>query len=248
MRTTWMVGVAGLAAVGLLLASGCKPLCGRTDGGGGSCAAHCLATGVKGCWTFDEGSGDAAKNAVGPNNGKLMGGLGWTDGKRGKAVAFNGKGYVLIESAPYLSAAQYTFAAWVKLKETGDYQYIAWRGGPEFPEAKECRNLDIWVTSEGTLSGILNDEKGSGRLQVSGGKKVADNQWHLVACVNDGKAVRFYVDGQKDAEGALAGPLAKNDFPLWIGARPGDVAATGVIDEVRFFDRALTPKEVAELK
>jgi len=248
MRTIAMIGVVGLAAVGLLLAGGCSEPASRAGDVNAYGAAPFTAGDLKGCWTFDEGSGDAVKNAVGPNNGKLMGGLGWTDGKRGKAVAFNGKGYVLIESAPYLSAAQYTFAAWVKLKETGDYQYIVWRGGPEFPEAKECRNLDIWVTSEGTLSSILNDEKGSGRLQISGGKKVADNQWHLVVCVNDGKAVRFYVDGQKDAEGELAGPLAKNDFPLWIGARPSDVAATGVIDEVRFFGRALTPEEVAELK
>jgi hypothetical protein len=248
MRTTWVVGVLGVAMAGLVLASGCTPPCARTDGQGGCVGASCKAMGVKGCWTFDEGSGDAVKNVIGANNGKLMGGLGWTDGKRGKAVAFNGKGHVLIESAPYLNAPQYTFAAWVKLKDTSDYQYIVWRGGPEFPEVKECRNLDIWVTSEGTLSGILNDENGSGRLLISGGKKVADNQWHLVVCVNDGKAVRFYVDGQKDAEGALAGALAKNDFPLWIGARPGEVAATGVIDEVRFFDRALTAEEVAGLK
>jgi hypothetical protein len=235
MRTTWMIGVLGLVSMVLLAAGGCGAASGKVAG-------------LAGCWTFDEGSGETVKNAAGPNNGLLTGGLGWTDGKRGKAVAFNGKGHVLIASAPYFNAPQYTFAAWVKLKDTSDYQYIVWRGGPEFPEAKECRNLDLWVTSEGTLSGILNDEKGSGRVQISGGKKVADNQWHLVVCVNDGKAVRFYVDGQKDAEGAAAGPLAKNDFPLWIGARPGDVAATGVIDEVRFFDRALTAEEVAGLE
>jgi hypothetical protein len=69
-----------------------------------------------------------------------------------------------------------------------------------------------------------------------------------VVCVNDGKAVTFYVDGVKDAEGTLTGPLAKNAFPLWIGARPSNVAATGIIDEVRFFDRALTQQQVAALK
>jgi hypothetical protein len=247
MRTIAMIGVVGLVAAVLLAASGCTPPCARTDSQGG-CAASCQAMGIKGCWTFDEGSGDAAKNAVGANSGKLMGGLGWTDGKAGKAVAFNGKGYVLIASAPYLNSPQYTFAAWVKLKTTGDYQYIVWRGGPEFPGDKECRSLDIWVTSGGTLSGILDYEKGSDRLEISGSRKVADGEWHLVVCTSDGKTVRFYVDGRKDAEGAAAGPLAKSDHPLWIGARPGDVAATGVIDEVRFFDRALSAEEVAGLK
>ncbi|MBE3095779.1 MAG: LamG domain-containing protein [Planctomycetes bacterium] len=232
MRTAWMIGAACLLSIGLLLAGGCGK-----------------AMAPKGCWTFNEGSGDVVKNAVGPNHGRIQGGLGRTDGKKGKAAAFDGKGYVLIASAPYLASAQYTFAAWVKLKDTGNYQYIVWRGGPVFPEDKECRNLDVWVTQEGTLSGILDYQKaGESRLNLVGSKKVADNQWHLVVCVNDGKTVRFYVDGKKDAEGALAGPLAGNDFPLWIGARPSDVAATGIIDEVKFFDRALTEKEVAELK
>ena len=77
---------------------------------------------------------------------------------------------------------------------------------------------------------------------------MADDQWHLVVCVNDGRTVRFYVDGKKDAEGALTGPLAQSDFPLWIGARPGNIAASGIIDEVKFFDWALTEQEVADLK
>jgi len=236
MRTMRMIGAACLLAMGLLLAGGCGAAPGR-------------AMGLKGYWAFDEGSGDLAKNTVGPNHGRIQDGLKWTDGKRGRAVAFDGKGYVLVDSAPYLDSAQYTLAAWVKLKDTGDYQYIAWRGGPAYPEAKECRNLDIWVRMDGGLSGILDYQKeGEERFLLEGGKKVADGQWHLVVCVNDGKTVRFYVDGKKDAEGALAGPLAANDFPLWIGARPAEVAATGIIDEVRFFDRALTQRQVAELR
>jgi len=232
MRTTWMIGAACLVSMGLLLAGGCGK-----------------AMAPKGSWSFDEGAGDAVKNAVGPNHGRIQGGLKWTDGKRGKAISFDGKGYVLIDSAPYLNSAQYTLAAWVKLKNTGDYQYIAWRGGPAFPEAKECRSLDLWVTQEGTLSGFLDYQKaGEPRLHLTGAKKVADDQWHLVVCINDGKTVKVYVDGKKDAEGALTGPLATSDFPLWIGARPGDVAATGIIDEVKFCDRALPEKYVAGLK
>jgi hypothetical protein len=235
MKAARMIVVACLVSMGLLLAGGCG-------------AASSKVAGLKGCWAFDEGGGAVVKNAAGPNNGKIVGGLKWTEGASGKAIAFDGKGYVLIDNASYLNAPQYTFAARVKLKATGDYQYIVWRGGPEFPEPKECRSLDVWVTADGTLSGILDYAQGGSRLQIDGGKKVADGQWHMVACVSDGKTVRFYVDGKKDAESALAGPLAKSDFPLWIGARPSDVAATGVIDDVKFFDRALTEQEVAGLK
>jgi len=248
MRTLAMVGIVGLVAAGLL-AAGCSAPASKAEGVGHGGAAPSAAGNLRGCWTFDEGAGAVVGNNAGANKGRIVGNLKWTEGKRGKAIAFDGKGYVLIDSAPYLSATQYTFAAWVKLKDTGDYQYIVWRGGPAFPEDKECRNIDLWLQTDGTLSGILDYEgAGGNRLQISGSTKVADDRWHLVICTSDGKAIRFYVDGKKDAEGKLDGPLAKNDFPLWIGARPADVAATGIIDDVRFFDRALTDQEVARLQ
>jgi len=238
MRTTWIIGLGCLFSMGLLLAGGCD-----------MAACKAKAMGLKGCWAFDEGRGDVVRNSAGPNHGRIKEGLQWTDGKSGKAVGFDGKGYVLIDSAPYLNSTQYTFAAWVKLKDTGNYQYIVWRGGPTYPETNKCRNLDVWVRMDGALSGILDYRKeDEPRFLLVGSKKVADDRWHLVVCVNDGKTVRFYVDGKKDAEGALSGPLAANDMPLWIGARPANVAATGIIDEVRFFDRALTEQQVAELK
>jgi hypothetical protein len=46
---------------------------------------------------------------------------------------------------------------------------------------------------------------------------------------------------------APSAPLAKSENDLWIGGRPGDVVASGVIDEVRYYDRALTAAEVAAL-
>ncbi len=238
MHAKRLIGVTCLMAAGLFLAGGC------------STAMHQAQTmGLKGYWPMDEGSGETVANAVGSNHGTIKDGLTWTDGKAGKALEFNGAGYVLIESAPYLNADQYTFSCWTKLKDVSDFQYIVWRGGPEFPEPVEARTLDIWVTMSGTLSGILNfKDTNAWPLRLDGTATVADGKWHHVVCVCDGKTVTFYVDGKKDASAELAGPLAASQFPLWIGARPGDVAATGVIDEVKFFTQALTPEQVAALK
>ncbi len=236
MRTTFHAVLAVAFTAGLFLAGGCDV--------GGAAGGPC------GWWSFDEGSGQTVKNAGScKNGGTIKDGLKWVDGKVGKALEFNGKGYVLIDTAPCLDAPEYTFAAWVKLKNTSDYQYIVWRGGTEFPEAKEIRNIDVWVTMGGALSGILDyADAGQARLRLEGTKNIADGKWHLVAVVKCPKAVTFYVDGKKDASEPVAGKLAANNLPLWIGARPGDVAATGIIDEVKFFNRALTPEEVAALK
>ena len=236
MRTMFQAALTAAFAAGLFLAGGC-------DMGG-------PVGGPDGWWAFDEGTGQVVKNrGAGGNGGTIKDGLKWVDGKVGKALEFNGKGYVLIETASYLDAPQYTFTAWVKLKNTSDYQYIVWRGGTEFPEAKEIRNIDLWVTMGGMLSGILDyaDAK-QARFRLEGAKNIADGKWHLVAMVKDAGSVTFYVDGKKDASEPVAGKLAANNLPLWIGARPGDVAATGIIDEVKFFKRALTAVEVAALK
>ncbi len=201
---------------------------------------------LRGCWSFDEGAGAVAKNAAGKVDGTVPAGLKWVDGKQGQALCFNGKDYVVVKSCPCFNAPQYTIAAWTKLKDTGDYQYIAWRGGPAFPEEKNCRRFDLWLETDGVVNGIVHDEK-EGELHFAGSTKITDDTWHHVALTYCGKAVTLYIDGKKEAEEKPAAPLATSEHDLWIGARPEGVCATGVLDEVRYYNRALPAAEVAAL-
>ncbi len=210
----------------------------------GGCAP---TAGLTGYWSFDEGSGTVARNAVGKVNGKVPATLKWVDGKKGTAVQYNGKDFVVIKHCPCFNAPQYTIAAWTKLKNTGDHHYIAWKAGPVFPEDKNARRLDLWTQVDGTVSGLVHDEKGIDNLQLLGKTNIADDKWHHVALTYCGKAVTLYVDGKKEDELKPDGPLAKNKHDLWIGGRPEGVVATGIIDEVRFYKRALTPAEIATL-
>jgi hypothetical protein len=233
-RLTWILAVT--ACVPILAAAGCAST-GPSQGGDPA---------LKGHWAFDEGDGDAAANAAGANPGKVPAGLKWVDGRKGKALLFNGKDYVVVKNYAALNSPQYTFAAWTKLKKTDDHHYIAWKGGPEFPEAKNARRYDLWTDTDGTVNGIVHDEK-EGEERFSGGPSVADDRWHHVALTYDGKEITLYIDGKKEGGAAPSAPLARSENDLWIGARPGDVAATGIIDEVRYYDRALTAAEVAVL-
>ncbi len=202
--------------------------------------------GLRGYWAFDEGAGAVAKNAVSPQHGHVPAGLAWVEGRKGKALLFNGKDFVTVRNHECLNAPQYTFAAWTKLKDTGDHHYIVWKAGPEFPEAKNARRYDLWTDTDGTVHGIVHDEK-EGEEHFSGATNVADNKWHHVALTYDGKGLKLYVDGKVEADVKLAAPLAKNAHDLWIGGRPEGVVATGVLDEVRFYARALSGAEVAAL-
>jgi len=176
---------------------------------------------------------------------KNVGGLKMTEGKSGKTPAFDGKGHIVIPHDPKFHSPTHTITAWLKLKDTQDYQYVLWKAGPEFPEAKNARRMDIWVHVEGNIEGLVDDAKGTdNRTHLKGRTRITDNKWHFIAWVYDGTSARLYVDGVEDAKMALAAPLAKNQFPIWVGARPGDIAATGLIDQLSYFTSAKTRKEV----
>jgi hypothetical protein len=207
--------------------------------------------GLAAAWLFDEGNGDKVKDSVGSNNGEIEGDLKWVDGKFGKALEFPGQGdsYVSIPYDDIHDADPYTITAWTKLKNTGNYQYIAWQNGLTWPEPHALRHTDIWVmNTPGNVVIMWSFEGGGDYGRVDGETVVADDTWHHVAKSSDGDTMSLFIDGKLDGEAPVGGKLVANgEDPLWIGARPGDVAATGIIDEVGFFTEALSEADLKEV-
>lgn len=205
--------------------------------------------GLAGAWLFDEGSGKEVKDSIGNSHGQIMGSLKWVnDGKFGKALQFAGAGdsYVSIPNQGYMDSDPYTITAWVKL-ENASWQYIAWRDGLVWPEQHLKRHTDIWVHEADYVVIMWHLESG-GEGRVDGKAIVADGTWHHVAESSDGKSMKLIIDGKVDGENATGGKLVINgEDPLWIGARPGDVAATGIIDEIGFFAKDLSEAELKEV-
>jgi hypothetical protein len=204
--------------------------------------------GLAGAWLFDEGSGDKINDSIGNNHGNIEGSLKWVDSKFGKGLEFAGAGdsYVSIPHQDYMDADPYTITAWVKL-QNASWQYIAWKNGLVWPEPHKKRHIDIWVHDADYVVLMWHlDNGGEGR--VDGKAIIADGSWHHIAKSSDGDTMRLLIDGEVDAEGAIGGKLVKNEEdPLWIGARPGNVAATGIIDEIGFFTKALSEDELKEV-
>lgn len=201
-------------------------------------------------WLFDEDSGKAVRDAVGDNDGEIKGSVGRTDEAQfGRALEFPGKGdsYVSIPHDDILDSEPYTFTAWVKL-EAASWQYIAWKNGLTWPEPHKKRHIDIWVHKDDYVVLMWSFEGSGDYGRVDGKTIVADGQWHHVAKSSDGDMMRLFIDGKLDGEAPVGGKLVVNgEDSLWIGARPGDVAATGVFDEVGFFTKALSEDELADV-
>ena len=210
-------------------------------------SAHATKLGLVSAWLFEENGGKVAKDVVSGHDGDIKGSIKWMDnGKFGGALQFPGKGdsYVRIDHDDVFNADPYTFVAWVKLEATS-WQYVVWRNGEVWPEPKEIRHLDIWIHQDHYLVFMWNAAQGPGRIE--GKTIVADGNWHHIAKVYDGTKVQMFIDGKVDGEKASGGALVKNESPIWIGARPGDIAATGLFDEVGFFTKALSEAQVNDV-
>lgn len=203
--------------------------------------------GLASAWLFEENGGKVAKDIVSGHDGDIKGSVEWTDnGKFGGALDFPGKGdsYIRIDHDAVFNSDPYTFVAWVKLN-AASWQYVVWRNGDVWPELNNVRHLDIWIHQDDfpVFMWHVNGQVG----RIDGKTIVADGEWHHIAKVYDGKKVQMFIDGKLDGDAASGGKLDTSDSPIWIGARPGDVAATGLFDEVGFFTKALTEAQVNDV-
>jgi hypothetical protein len=69
-----------------------------------------------------------------------------------------------------------------------------------------------------------------------------DGQWHHLAATYNGTVLRVFVDGVQRASFNVTATIGASTLPLMIG---GDAAFfTGLIDEVRVYNRALTATQI----
>ena len=70
-----------------------------------------------------------------------------------------------------------------------------------------------------------------------------DDKWHHIAGTYDGKEVHVYVDGELEASNDAAGPF-KQEPSISVQETTKQEAYTGLIDEIAFFNVALSENDV----
>jgi predicted outer membrane repeat protein len=135
-----------------------------------------------------------------------------------------------------------TCMAWIKT--TGTVGPIVYWGDKNTAGA-------LWDLRVGSL-GQLRLVAGSGPV-VDGATKVNTGEWVHVAAVlpeggNSTTAVQLYVNGVRETETVTAGAINTKALAAFrIGTNENGNYFTGLIDDVRIFDRALTAEEIAEV-
>ncbi len=201
-------------------------------------------------WMMDETTGAlAADDSANGYDGTLinMDNSDWVPGKTSNALDFDGvNDYVAVDDVCTGIAGQdVTVSAWMKAPAVNPaMQFII------AINSSTGNNKLMFGTQAGTATLSFVDSEPIWRDTTS---MVIDNTWHHIAFVLDDSAntITIYVDGSDVLSFTSTVSVYTNDiFSLGqeydTGMTTGDFYS-GLLDDVRVYDRALTPAEIATL-
>lgn len=191
-------------------------------------------------YSFDEGSGETLSDRTGNGHDGSISGPTWTtDGKHGGALSFDGiDDLVTIADTSDLDLTTgMTLQAWIRpstatsnwhaaiVKEIpGDLAYGLYPTGPQGPSG--------WIYDNDWKVAIDPDP-------------IPGTTWTHLALTYDGTTLRLYVDGTETASTTHTGTIVTSSNPLRLGGNTiwGE-HLDGRLDDVRIYNRALTPAEI----
>jgi len=203
---------------------------------------------ILGWWKFDETSGSTAADSSGyDNTGNLFGEPNWMPGKIHGGLYFRGDStsdYVEVTNDPnfFDITNEITIAAWVTLDYATNYAGLVTKG-LETAWALQTAGYNDKISFFVAASGVPWNG-------VTGSTNIGNGLWHHVAGVYDGTAAYVYIDGVEDGKQAASGPIGINNWDVRIGGNSESTTWRhweGMIDDVRIYDRALSPAEIADL-
>jgi L-ascorbate metabolism protein UlaG (beta-lactamase superfamily) len=192
-------------------------------------------------WKLDEAGGNLAYDYAGGNTGTLYGGPVWqpTGGCVNGALELDGNNdYVTAGFVLNPASGPFSIFGWIKTDVAGRVA-ISQRSGTGLGRS--------WLCTTSPDGKLMTDIRAPGRFgyPLISESIITDGNWHHIGFVWDGARRHLYVDYSEVIEdtNAQAG-LESADGGLYFGVGNTLGATTfwsGLIDDVRIYDRAVTP-------
>ena len=197
--------------------------------------------GLVAAFGFDEASGNSVTDASGVgNNGTVSGATRAAVGRYGGALSFDGTNdSVAVPDAASLDLTNnMTLSAYVNPTSSTGWRTVLMKERPGGLVYGLYGSSDLPRPSGQLVIG-------SAEQQLLGPATLPTNAWSHVAFTYDGSTMRLYVNGIEVADQAQTGSAVVSTGALKIGGNPiwGEWFA-GMIDEVRIYNRALTPAQL----
>jgi hypothetical protein len=197
---------------------------------GGAASDNNLSDGLVGYWKMDEGVGTTTLDSSGNGKTGTFNSANWSNGKYGVGGSFPGSVRVDFSGTDIVNPTAYTKTAWIKTNtQNASNIFSGTTGGHVFY----------------TGSGLIYFSNTWSSPTISVAANFYDNNWHFLVGTYDGTKGTVYMDGVKLAE--LNMPNIPAGQPAYIGAFAAENYFSGLIDEVRLYNRALSPAEVSQL-
>ena len=208
-----------------------------------------------GYWTFDSGTiaGTTILDSSSDRfNGTLTGGVTTTAGIINQALSFTGGSSGIAFPGESLTdlTGNLSLALWVKTSNNASLQALISR----YSAAGLEYGYLLRTTPAGHVElrvGGNNNSAGTGVNLTDTGSLINDGLWHHVAAViSVGHGVSFYIDGSPSSTLSWNIIARSGGYPLQIGSNnyaPYGVSLVGILDDVRIYNRALQPFEIAIL-
>ncbi len=182
-------------------------------------------------WTMNEGEGETITDESGQNTGTLTN-VGWGEGQEGSALQFSGEGYV---DLGYRDAiGDWTIGMWVKAGDTvGTNAVLVSSSESEIKLDQWNKTGKVGITEAGVADYTFDYSAPKG-------------EWVHLTFVGDSNGTTLYVNGEEQdhLDATIDGPMYR------LGASSGSSITgylNGSLDDVRFYTRALSADEVAEI-
>jgi hypothetical protein len=202
-------------------------------------------------WTFDTEEGLATDITDNGHTATLHGTRWEANGWQSGAISFNGSNdFAEVPHTPALALGQdgadfsVTFALYLRANATEQWRVLL-RKGPIHDVQQQTPG--IWLRPD--------DNKVHFAVHTTAGQDegadtksaVQLNTWTHIACVKQGKSLRLYINGQFDSEKILSENSIGFAAPLYIGNDRAHTSPHALFDDVRVFDRALSPDAIIAL-
>ncbi|HEX7261785.1 MAG TPA: LamG-like jellyroll fold domain-containing protein, partial [Luteolibacter sp.] len=189
-------------------------------------------------WTLDETTGTVAGDEVGAAAATLYNGAAWAAGTINNGLSFNGVNQHA-KAAINIPESNTAVSFWFKTSQSGGglYSVVDNGSGHDRHIYLNAGNIKARIYSEETIS--------------STGQNYADNQWHQVVHTYGGVAggQKLYVDGALIASGTKTSSNFTTQTAIELGYSASSPTPyfTGLLDDVRIWNRALTAAEAQAL-
>jgi chitodextrinase len=199
-------------------------------------------------WRLDEGGGSSAGDAAGSYTGTLANGAQWTGGQIAGGVGLDGVDDYIALPGLDVAGSALTIAAWVRstaFSSSVDQRFVSKAAGT-------AEQDHYWMLGQTMVAGqnrlrLRLKTNGNTATLVASSGNLPVGTWYHAAATYDGANMRLYVNGVEVGSLVKTGALTtSSSASVNIGRNPdGSNYMSGVIDDVRIYNRGLTSAEIS---